>query len=143
MARYSASFTKAAVATNLFIVQLRTAASRDIRVWEIGVFNTTAVLSELGVSRASAVGATFTSVTPQADDSSSGAAVTLLDTAATTAPTNTANYLRRAALPATAGAGVVWTFPSGLTVPVSAGLLLWNTGAATSAALLGYVTYDE
>jgi len=143
MARFSVAFTKAATGTNTLIAQLRTSASRDVRVWEIGVFSTTAVLTDVGVARATAVGSGFTSVTPQADDFSTGAATVLLDTAATGAPTNSAAYLRRAVLPATAGSGVVWTFPAAITVPISAGLLLWNAGTGTSAALAGYVTYDE
>ena len=144
MARYSAGWTKAAPATGTFISQLRTTSAKDIRVWEVGCFCSTAVALSVGLIRSLTVGATFTTVTPVADDTSAGAAGTLVDTAITTQPTITANtYLRKAVLPATIGAGVIWTFPQGLVVPVSSGLLLWNFGGSTGPAVEGYWTYDE
>lgn len=144
MARYSVGFTKAAPTTGTFISQLRTPSTRDIRVWEVGAFCSTAVALSVGLIRSLTLGATFTTVTPVADDTSSGAAQTLCDTAITTQPTITANtYLRKAVLPATIGAGIIWTFPTGLVVPTSAGLLLWNFGAGTGPAVEGYWTFDE
>lgn len=144
MARYSAGFSKAAPATGTFVSQLRTTSSKDVRIWEIGCFCETAVALSLGLIRSLTVGATFTTVTPQADDTSAGAATALVDTAITTQPTITANtYLRKIVLPATIGAGVIWSFPMGLVVPVSAGMLLWNFGAATGPAVDGYWSYEE
>lgn len=145
MARYSVGFTKAAPASLTFVSQLRTTASKDIRIWEVGCFCSTAVTLSVGLIRSLTIGATFTTVTPQADDTSVGtAAGTLCDTAITTTPTVTANtYLRKAVLPATIGAGIIWTFPMGLIVPVSAGILLWNLGVATGPAVEGYWTFDE
>ena len=35
-------------------------------------------------------------------------------------------FLRRISLPGTTGTGVIWTFPKGITVPVSNSLALWN-----------------
>lgn len=142
MAMYGAGFTKTAPTVGTMIAQLRTAATRDVRVFEIGLFATTAVTADVGLIRASTVGATFTSVTPQAEDASASAAVTLVDTAATTAPTIGTNYLRRIQIPATIGAGIVWTFPRGLVIPISAGLLLWNV-TGTGPALSGYFSYEE
>jgi hypothetical protein len=144
MARYSAGFTKAAPATGTFASQIRTTSSKDIRVWEVGCFCSTAVALSVGLIRSLTVGATFTTITPVAEDTSAGTATALVDTAITTQPTITANtYLRKAVLPATIGAGIVWSFPMGLVVPVSAGLLLWNFGGGTGPAIEGYWTYDE
>lgn len=144
MARYSAGFTKAAPATGTFVSQIRTTSSKDIRVWEIGVFASTAVALSVGLIRSLTLGATFTTITPVADDTSAGAATALVDTAITTQPTITANtYLRKVVLPATIGAGIIWSFPMGLIVPTSAGMLLWNFGAGTGPAVEGYWTYEE
>jgi hypothetical protein len=144
MARYSVGFTKVAPATGTFVSQLRTTATKDIRIWEIGCFCSTAVALSVGLIRSLTVGATFTTVTPQADDTSAGAATALCDTAITTQPTITAStYLRKIVLPATIGAGVIWSFPMGIVVPTSAGMLLWNFGAGTGPAVEGYWTYEE
>lgn len=142
MARYSVGFTKAAPAAGTFISQLRTPSTRDIRIWEVGCFCSTGVALSVGLIRSLTVGATFTTLTPQADDTSAGTATVLCDTAITTQPTIGTNYLRKAVLPATIGAGIIWTFPVGLVVPVSAGLLLWNFGGI-GPAIEGYWAYDE
>ena len=145
MGRYSAGFTKAAPATGTFVSQIRTTSSKDIRIWEIGVFASTAVALSVGLVRSATIGATFTTVTPAADDTSLGSATALVDTAITTAPTlaGTPLYLRKAVLPATIGAGIIWSFPMGLVVPVSASMLLWNYGGSTGPAVEGYWTFDE
>lgn len=142
MARYSAGFQKTPAPTSgTLISQLRTPSTRDIRVWEVGIFVTSAVAPTVGLVRLATVGATFTSVTPTADDTSSGAAQTICDTAATTAPTIATTYLRRVALPATIGAGIIWTFPVGLVVPISSGVALWSITAGSTFE--GYWTFDE
>ena len=54
-----------------------------------------------------------------------------------------ASYLRRFGIPATLGAGVIWSFPQGLIIPSGpAELVVWNIGAATST-FSGYFSYDE
>ncbi len=45
-----------------------------------------------------------------------------------TGPTVPTAYLRRISLPATIGAGIVWTPPGGIVIPVSNSLVLWNIG---------------
>lgn len=149
--RYSAATSKTTTAAAGFITDLRAATTRDIRVWEVGVFAETAVSGTVGLVRSATAGTgAATSVTPQADDSAGGAAASAaLTTAyATTAPTAAAVALRRVVLPATIGAGIVWTFPEGLIVPsgtfsaTANGLLVWqySTAAVTYSV---YVTYDE
>lgn len=143
MSRYNLAATKTTGAAAGMIVQLRTGASRDLRIWEIGVFATTAVSGSVGLIRPSAVGATFTSTgTGQPEDNVSGAGVAVIDTAATTAPTIGTTYMRQATLPATIGAGIVWTFPNGLVVPVSSSMAIWQTSAAAVGYAV-YFVYDE
>jgi len=136
MARYNIGVQKTTGAAAGLLCQLRSGAARDLRVWEIGVFSTTAVAGEVGLIRPTAVGATFTSsAVGAAEDNASTAGVAVVDTAAGTAPTIGTNYMRRIQLPASIGAGVIWTFPIGINVPISSSLALWQISAAA-------VTYD-
>lgn len=50
----------------------------------------------------------------------------------TVAPTVPATFFRRAALPNTVQAGVIWTFPRGLLMVQLRGLVLWNIAAGPS-----------
>ena len=143
MARYALAATKTSTAAAGLIAQLRTGASRDVRIREIGVSVTTAAAAAVGLIRPSAVGATFTSTsTGQPEDPVSAAGVAVVDTAAGTAPTIGSTYMRIVQLPATIGAGVIWTFPDGLLVPVSSSIALWQTSASAVGYAL-YFLYDE
>lgn len=143
MARYGIATSKTTTAAAGLIVQLRAGAARDLRIWEIGVFASTAVSGTVGLIRPSAVGATFTSTGVGApEDNASGAGVAVVDTAATTAPTIGTNYMKRIVLPASIGAGVIWTFPQGINVPVSGSMALWQISAA-AVTYETYFTYEE
>lgn len=144
MATYSGAVSKASAAAAGWLLQLRTPTSKDARVWEVHVFAETAISGTVGLIRSLSIGATFTSTTPQAEDSSSAAALCAIDTAITTAPTIAATpvYFRRAVLPATIGAGIVWQFPRGLVVPTNSGLLVWQLSAAAVTYSVTFV-YDE
>jgi hypothetical protein len=83
MARYGIGWTKTTSAAAGLLVQLRAGAARDLRLYEVGVFATTAVAGEIGLIRPSAVGATFTSTAVgAAEDNAAGAGVAVVDTAA-------------------------------------------------------------
>ena len=60
----------------------------------------------------------------------------------TTAPTVPTTFLRQIWLPATIGAGVIWTFPRGLTLPVTKGVCLWNITANSANAAI-WAVIDE
>ncbi len=144
MAKYAAGVSKASGAAAAWLLQLRTPSTVDARVWEVHCFAETAVAGTVALIRSASVGATFTSTIPQAEDAKSGAALVTVDTAATTAPTvsGTPVHLRRTALAATIGSGIIWTFPEGLVVPVSSGLLVWQLSAAAVTYGVTFV-YDE
>lgn len=145
MAHYSIGWTKAFSAASGLLAQLRTGASRDARIFEIGVFQNSATAAAVTIllNRPTAVGATFTSTgTGQPMDNVSGAGVAVVDTAATTAPTFAANDMRQFAVPATNGAGVIWTFPEGIVVPISSAIALRTTASSTTT-WVGYFHYDE
>lgn len=145
MARYSAATSKASGAAAAWLFGLRCPSTKDARVFEIGVFAETAVAGTIGLRRTTTAGTgAATSTTPTADDTSATAAGSvLLDTAfATAVPSSNATYMRRTALPAVIGAGVIWTFPQGLIVPVSGAIQIEQI--STAAVTYGfYVAYDE
>lgn len=143
MARYSAGVSKTSAATaNLWIGGLSTTSTKDARVWEIGVFLETAIAQTIQLFRQNAAGTTPTSVTPVAEDASAGSASCTIQTAWTTPPTAAAVPLRRIGLPATVGAGIIWTFPNGLVVPTSSSVNLFQvTGTATQYGF--YFVYEE
>lgn len=143
MARYSIGVTKTTGAAAGLITQLRTGTSRDIRVFEIGLFVNSGIASTVGLIRPSAVGATFiSSAVGAAEDSASIAGVSVVDTAATTAPTIGTNYMRRVGLGATVGQGFIWTFPNGINVPINSSLALWQL-SALAVTFENYWYYDE
>jgi hypothetical protein len=149
VARYSVTANKAMVNTaNTWMFQLRAAATQRVWLYELGIFIEAAPATApvIRLNRPTAVGATFTSVTPQPEDPGNAAAVTLLDTAATTAPTLAGTDLRRVPLSNAVGAGIVWTwYDSPLVIPVSGGLVVANATAAgaTLGSLTVYAYFGE
>lgn len=63
-------------------------------------------------------------------------------TAWSVAPTAPTQFIRRKSLPATIGAGVIWTFPAGLGVASSSEMVVWNN-AANSASVNITVVSEE
>jgi hypothetical protein len=125
---------------------IRPASTLDCQVREIGVFCETAVATSVGLVRSATTGTPSTSALCQAQDPQRPASQTNIDTAWSAAATVAANYQRQIILPATIGAGVIWTFgpyelwaKNGATTQ----LMLWNFGAGTGAALRLYIVIDE
>ena len=141
MARYSVSASKTSGAAAAWVFQLRQpSTTRSLRVFEVGLFTTTAVAATVTLERSNSIGATFTTTTVgTAEDTLSGAASGTVDTAITTAPTRAATPVpfRLISTPAAAGSGAIWTFPTGLVVPSGGGLVIWQT----TTAAVGYVCY--
>ncbi len=143
-ALYSASVVTPAAAAGAAYCALRAAAGDRARIRQIDIYTNAATSSSVGLVRSATVGTSSTSALGQAWDASDTAAVTSVDTAWSVAPTVSTNvFLKRYVAPATAGSGVIWTFPSGLVVPVSGSLLLWNYGASAGSALSVTFTWEE
>lgn len=144
MARYALAWNVVGV-SNQAMAWLRSTTAKDIRVFEIAVYLSggTAAATDIGLGRPAAISLTPTALTPQAEDTSSGAASCTGQVAASTKPTIPASYIRRFGIPATVGAGIIWSFPLGLVIPTGpAELVVWNIGASTST-FSGYFHYDE
>lgn len=143
MGRYAAAVRTPAAAAGAAYATLRCSATRDARVFEIGVATSAATLSSVGLGRPANTPVATTSTLGQAEDTSLGAGLTNADTAWSTAPTAPTVFMRRFAIPATAGLGFIWTFQNGLVLPVSGQIVLWNFGAGAGSALDVYFVWDE
>jgi hypothetical protein len=99
------------------------------RLFEIGFTIVAATASVVGLGRPAAIGVTPTSpVDFDPEDPNDVLATGVVQSALAwgTGPTIPAKFIRRISFPATIGSGVIWTFPKGLVIPVSSGLVLWN-----------------
>lgn len=148
MTTYSIGVSKTAPASGSAAAILRAAAADDVQIREIGVFNSTGVASSIGLIRTLTAGTPSTSSLVQGGDPQRPAGTMNVDTAWSVAPTISVAplYLRKIVLPATIGAGVIWTFgPNELWTKNGAttDLALWNFGGGAAAALELYVVVDE
>ena len=108
--------------------EIRSGSSR-LYVRELGVFMAAATASTFGIGRPAAIGVTPTSpVTLVAEDTAAPAGSGQSALAWGTAPTAPTAFIRRFTLPATVGAGVIysWWNGPGLIIPTSSSLVLWN-----------------
>lgn len=148
MAIYSIGFQSVAAAAGAPYAAFR-APTRNSKLREIGLSCNAATASNISLFRNTASGYTATTSTavgqqlnpPDANGTS------LVDTAWSTAPTITAaNRLRRFALPATIGAGLIWVFQNGLWVRSATAtdiIVIWNEGASAGSILNGYAEFEE
>lgn len=139
--------TKTSGAASAAIVALRAGSTRDVRVFEVGVFAETAVAGTVGLGRPAAIGVTPATTTGpigqgNSYDSAGLVGTTIMDASWGTPPTAPTIYWRRATLPATIGAGIIWTFPTGINIPSTTTLVLFQISAA--AVQYGiYWDFDE
>jgi len=119
------------------------AATNKPKIMEVGFAQVTGTASSYGLGRPSSAGITPTTPVNFQDEADGGAptALTTNCLAWTTQPGAPTQYLRRINTPATVGAGVIWTFPRGLALPISANLVLWNITA--TVALDTWAVIDE
>jgi len=113
------------------------------KLFELGFFLAAATASIYGLGRPQAIGDTPTSpvdLLPEDPNDVITAALIQSALAWDTGPTVPTAYMRRIALPATIGAGVIWTFPTGIVIPVSGSLVLWNIG--TNGVVDAYAVVD-
>lgn len=142
MARYGNSITKTTGAAAAPIATLSASASRDLRVYEIGVSVSTAVSGEVGLMRPANTPTVPTGgQVGSANDTSYAAGLAVTANAWTVAPT-AGTGMRRMVLPATIGAGVIWTWPNGLVVPTSGFLVVWQF-SAVAVTYSVYFEYEE
>ena len=109
--------------------ELRTAATGRVKVLELSIIQAAAVAQSLGLGRPQAQGVTPVNVLFQRDDPNEVASVLNASLSWATSPTVPLIFHRRWNSTATAGVGIVWTFPRGLIVAASSSLVVWNITA--------------
>lgn len=149
MAIYTAA-GRTSASTAVAALELRTAATDRIYIKEMGFFVAgVAGAYNFGIGRPTAIGVTptaNTAIVPLPLDSGAPATTAVMAIAWGTAPTAPVNavYMRRINLPATLGAGVIWTFQDPLIVPVSSSLAVFLLSAPTASSFLDYyIVFDD
>jgi len=149
MAGYNVSVASVAAGAAANYCSIQGSTTRPVKIREIGISNNAATSSSVGLGRPANTPVATTSALGQALDPFAPASVCNLNTAWSTAPTIPSVFLRRVVLPATIGAGWIWTFPDDepLILSPTAGSLqwvtLWNFGAASGSVLQVYVVTKE
>lgn len=112
---------------------------------ELGMTNPAATAGKVAIKRTTARGTNTTTVLGEAEDGNNEAATTTLDLTWSVDATVTGNYLRRANLPATVGAGLVWQWWTGpgLWIPSGKGIVLCVPSAAAGIALEVWAVWEE
>lgn len=142
MALYGNSITKTTSTAAAPIATLSTGTARDARIFEIMISASTAASGEVGIMRpGNAPAGPSGGQVGAAWDNIAGAGVAVTANAWTTAPTAGA-AMKRIVLPATIGAGVIWSFPQGLVLPTSSYLVVWQFSAVAVTYSVSF-TYDE
>lgn len=126
--------------SNLTITQAqaewRTTAAVRAALLELSIIQATATAQSIGIGRPQAQGVTPGTIsTPVRDEPGAPVAVTTMNLSWATSPTVPLVFHRRWNSAATIGVGVVWTFPRGLIIPVSASLVVWNITAGIASDL--------
>lgn len=123
---------------------IKASATNSPKLMEFGVNLGAATASTYGLGRPANDGSVAQTsglaVLPENPADPAGQTTTAV--AWTVAPTVPTTYLRQCYLPATIGAGIIWTFPRGITMAVNKGLVLWNIAASSSATAL-WAVLDE
>ena len=131
---------------NLTITQasaeIRTTAAVRATILEVSYIQATGTAQSVGLGRPQAQGATPGTIsTFVRDEPGAPVCVTTMNLSWTTSPTVPLVFHRRWNSAATIGVGIIWTFPRGLVVPVSASLVVWNITAGIASDL--NVALDE
>jgi hypothetical protein len=142
MAIYSLSLNTTVTTTGAAAMDIRASAANSPRIMEVGLNLGAATASTYGFGRSGNTPTQTSPVLVQAENPNDPAGLTGCAVAWSVAPTVPTQFLRRMSLPATIGAGVIWTFPRGLILAAAGTLLLWNL-AANSASTNAWVVVDE
>ncbi len=135
MAIYSAAQRTSSGTSATAAWEVRSTAGNKPKIMEMGVSIAAATSSQFGIGRPAAIGVTPTTPITFLDegDGNGPAGLTTSAVAWGTGPTVPTNFFRRISTPATIGAGAIFTFPRGLSLPVSGSVVIWNSGTNSVA----------
>jgi len=143
MAIYSIANRTTNVTSAAATLEIIAAAAIGYRLLELGLTLNAATASVFGYGTPAAIGVTPTTpvtvLTEDGGNTSAGNTTTALAWA--TPPTVPANFLRRISLPATVGAGIIFTFPRGIFKLKATTTVLWNISATSVIDV--WVVVDE
>jgi len=142
MAIYSLAQVTTVTTISAACWDIKAAATNRPAIMELSVNIGAATASTYGLGRAGNTPTQTSPVLVQAEDPGDPAGVSGCALAWSVAPTVPAQFLRRVALPATIGSGIIWTFPRGVVVAAGASVVLWNI-TANSASTNIHVVVDE
>lgn len=142
MAIYSLSLNSTVTTTGAAAMDLKASAANTPKIMEVGISLGAATASTYALGRSGNTPTQTSPVLLQAENPGDAAAVSGCAVAWSVAPTVPAQFFRRIGLPATIGAGVIWTFPRGLGLAASASMLIWNL-ATNSASVNPWWVADE
>lgn len=142
MSIYSLALNTTVTTTGAAAMDLKAGAAIVPGIKEIGINLLTATASTYGLGRSGNVPTQTTPVLLQAEDPTSVACASGCAVAWSVAPTVPAQFFRRASLPATVGAGVIWTFPRSLKVAVSTSMLIWNLATNSASTNVWWVAEE-
>jgi hypothetical protein len=123
-------------------MDLKASASIAPRILEVGLNLGAATASTYGLGRSGNTPTQTSPVLLQAENPNDPAMQSGCAVAWSVAPTVPTQFFRRISLPATAGSGVIFTFPRGLILAASASMLIWNL-ATNANSLNVWWTADE
>ena len=145
MARHSSGALSAgAGSTTLPLLSLYSIASRVARLREVGIFQTVGTVQALKLIRLGSAGTQGTGLVEADHNADSAADATAFNTH-TVNPTLGDDLGYRTVLPATIGAGLIWTFgDEGIIIPAGTangvGIIVEN---GTGQVIQGYFVWDE
>jgi hypothetical protein len=149
VARYSVTHAKAGVNTaNTIMWQLRAVSPNRCELIELALSISVAPTTgpSWRLNRGTAIGTSSATVTPQAEDPSTPAAISKLDTTWSANPTLAGTDLRQYATPNAIGSGIVWTwYDKPFRIDTATGLCIVNGNATgtTLGTLVIYAVFDE
>jgi hypothetical protein len=143
MAIYSGSWRTSVTTTSNANIEIIAGTNTTYRLLEFGFTQNTGTASVYGFGVPAAIGSLPSSAKAVVaeDGGNTTTANTTVATAWTTSPTVPNTYSRRVSMPATVGAGIVWTFPRGFTVLKALSTTCVNIGA--TVALDTWCVVDE
>jgi hypothetical protein len=113
--------------------EVKPAASNEPAVMEVGIMDGATTACTYGLGRGGSTATLTSATTVIAEDEGRPAGVTTMSGTFSAAPTVPTTYFRRCYLPATIGAGIIFTFPRGIVLAAGGvGLVTWNIAASTA-----------
>ena len=112
--------------------ELRTGSAGKPKIVDLNIVQVTATASSYGFGRPAAAGIGPSNTLFQMDDPNDPGSVNNVSITWATSPTSPNTFMRRWNSAATAGVGIVWTFPRGLIIPIASSMVVFNITATVA-----------